>query len=133
MKGEKCSLFMVRRDTESVLEVDSEGWVPCQEPEVVGRTFQQKYHYEQRQSYHMMDSLQASEQLRLAKGQTRKNVSDKSRKKDLSSDYKKTRILGQPGVPWKVYPFELECTPPPKKKKKSVDSTVKRGKENKVM
>lgn len=40
MKGENCSLFMVRRDTESVLEVDSEGWVPCQEPEVVGMTFQ---------------------------------------------------------------------------------------------
>lgn len=132
MKGENRSLFMVRRDTESVLEVDSEGWVPCQEPEVVGRTFQQKYHHEQRQSYPIMDSLQASEQLRLAKGQTRTNVSDKSRKKDLSLDYKKTRILGQPGVPQKVYLQNWNISPL-QKKKKSVDSTVKRGKENKVM
>ena len=56
-----------QKDTESVLEVNFEGHVQCQEPEVVGRTFQQRQHYEQRQSCNMIDSLHISEYLGLAK------------------------------------------------------------------
>lgn len=32
-----------------------EGWVQCQEPEIGVRTFQQRQHHEQRQSYNMID------------------------------------------------------------------------------
>lgn len=46
---------MIRKETVSVLEVNFEGWVQYQEPEVGGRTFQQRQHHEQRQSYNMTD------------------------------------------------------------------------------
>lgn len=34
------NLFMVRRDAKSILKLDVEGWEYCQEPEIMGRTFQ---------------------------------------------------------------------------------------------
>ena len=46
-------------------------WVHCQGPKIVGKTFQLRQHQEERQSYNMMDSLQTSEYLRLAKGKQR--------------------------------------------------------------
>lgn len=62
---------MIEKHVESVLEVDFEGWVHCQEPEIVGKTSQKKQHHEQRQSYNLMDNVQASEYSLLAMGEER--------------------------------------------------------------
>lgn len=40
--GREKLLFMVERNTESILKLDFEGWEYCQEAEIMERTFQKR-------------------------------------------------------------------------------------------